>query len=106
MDQLQALKEQISQLRQENPGRKVHLPVQLWDQIKILSETIPCNRLAEELTLNYQNLRRQIKKRKKTQISTPRKKMTFLEVPQKNLLQSAKQVTLELPHGINLRIEL
>jgi len=102
--QLKTLRKKIDSIRSQRPGKRVHFPDSVWKHVAQLSESTPLRTLAQELGLNEQNLSRQIKKRKGT--SPPSKKDQFLEVPSQLLKLDKKQLSIELPHGITLRIDL
>lgn len=98
---LNALRAEITRLRSKAAGKRPYFPSALWEHITKLSEQLDPKILAEELGLNQQNLIRQIRKRKSENSSTQ-----FLEVPSGLLSSSKKQLHLDLPHGVSLRIDL
>jgi hypothetical protein len=101
--QLKELRRKVDSIRSQNPGKRVHFPDSVWEKIADLSDSISLRTLAQELGLNEQNLSRQVRKRKRR--TTPEEN-NFLEVPQDLLRSDRKQISINLPQGITVRIDL
>ena len=101
MNEIERLRDTIEQHRKQFPGRR-HFPKGTWEQILSLAETRDVKKLAQKLGICPNNLRRRISKNKSP--LGPSKKTQFLQLPP--VTESAKTVTLQLPHNILLKIEL
>jgi hypothetical protein len=98
MDELQNLKTTIEAHRSKFGKRKA-FPREVWEKIYQLSEKRTPISLAEEIGISPANLTRRLKKQKGTQ------KVSLLEIPH-SVIPEKKQMTLELPGNIILRIDL
>lgn len=101
MTELQKLKNQIKAYRAKSPGRK-RFPLEFWQKAAELAEHMSYTNLGRELEIDKGYLSKRIKELKTAGEETSHK---FLQVPTMGLSQK-KQITLELPHNITLRIEL
>jgi hypothetical protein len=99
MDDIQALRTTIQKHREKN-GKRMAFPKKVWDQIINLADDMPSSILAKELGISHGNLARQLRKRE----SNAADDCSFVEVPQE--VVAKKQMTLELPHNIVVRIDL
>ena len=102
MDELNALKSIINN-HQALHGKRKAFPIDVWNKIFILAETFPTAKIANELGISPANLLRQLKKRQKVQVKAS-SDVSLIEVPSQ--VFNKKQMTIELPHNIVLRIDL
>ena len=92
----------------EQPSATRRYPKEFWTQTIKLSEEIGAQNVAKKLGLSYGNLARRI--RLASDRPDPPKKaskktsdFSFIEIP---VTKSKKQIILDLPHNISLRIDL
>ena len=102
MDDFSQIKEAIAQHRAE--GKRVRFPKAIWQQIIPLTEKYELPQLAKALEINLSNLERRIQQnnggeKSKKSSSFP----SFVKIPGS---PQSGTITLELPHGIKLRIEI
>jgi hypothetical protein len=114
MDELQELRKLIESHKENHPNSRRY-PDKFWRLAVKIAPDYGTQRLADDLGIHYGNLMRKIKKfapqyvprvgrPSRGQSKNKTQNQTFVQVPIKT--SSSKQVTLELPHGITLRIEL
>lgn len=98
MDELQKLKS-IIEAHRSKFGKRKSFPKDVWDKIYELSESRTPASLASEIGISSANLTRRLKTRAKSD------EISLLEIP-RSVMPARKQMTVELPHNIVLRIDL
>ncbi|MBT4936797.1 hypothetical protein HON22_02665 [Candidatus Peregrinibacteria bacterium] len=102
MDELNSLKSIIHN-HQALHGKRKAFPKHVWDKIFTLAQKTPPAQIAHELEINPANMGRQMKKRQKSQFDKS-SEISLLEVPRQAF--NKKQMTIELPHNIVIRIDI
>ncbi len=106
MDELNELIDFAKKYKEQPPSTRRY-PKEFWIRAMKLSEEIGAKEVARKLGISYGNLARRISLANKPKISKKTKNaethVSFVEVP---LAKSKKQIILELPHNIFLRIDL
>lgn len=93
--ELNILKSKIEGHRLKN-GRRKAFPEEVWQQIFKLSKKIDALTLAKDLGISHPNLLRRLR--------SQNEQVSLIEAP--GPLLKSKQMTVELPHNIILRIDL
>lgn len=103
MNEIESLKELLTKHRQRFHGKIVRkFPQDFWDRVLILAQTISPEKIAFDLGINLGNLKRKIAQNGPIQKS----KNQFVEVPFSASESLKKQMIIELPHNIKMRIDL
>ena len=103
MDELKKIKSLIEAHRAKF-GKKKPFPKNLWKEIIKATESHSVTKVASFLEISGPNISRHIKKSKELRPADKKNGPSFLKAPRSILVK--KQMTLELPHNIILRIDL
>ena len=102
MDDFSSLKSIIKN-HQDQHGKRKAFPIDVWNRISVLAERFPTAKIANELEISPANLLRQLKNRQKMQVKAS-SDISLIEVPSQ--VFNKKQMTIELPHNIVIRIDI
>jgi transposase-like protein len=105
MNEIEELKNILQEFKSKNPPVKRY-PKEFWVRIAALASQIGNKRVVREVGVSYGNLIKRIrslKMNKPSPVVKTSSSVSFVKVPMKN---SSKQITIELPHNISLRIDL
>ncbi len=101
MDQISQLKNLLLKHKEQFPKSK-KFPQEFWDQVILLTEKMNHRVLAEKLNIDPCYLLRKCKN-SSSQKPSPQVTSSFVQATS---IMKSKQITLELPHNITIRIDL
>lgn len=106
MDELKELKKILESHRLANPKLR-KFPDPFWTKIIQLSKKIPSRKIANFLNINAGNINRRIREIESPEVFEEKfPSQQFIQIPVQPSGSGGKQIVLNLPHNITIRIDV